>query len=208
MAKLNVKPTRGELAKLKNRLALATRGHKLLKDKQDELMRQFIILIRQNNEIRQSVEAKLVAAMQEFTLAKTLETDQIVQEIFSVPSKEVDLYIDEETIMSVGVPRFHIDVTDKASKSDMEYSYLASNSGMDDAIEATEASLDELLELAEIEKTCQLMADEIEKTRRRVNGLEYQTIPNLEETIHFIEMKLEEAERASITRMMKVKDMS
>ncbi|MBG9988498.1 V-type ATP synthase subunit D [Aerococcaceae bacterium DSM 111176] len=208
MAKLNVKPTRGELAKLKDRLSLATRGHKLLKDKQDELMRQFIILIRQNNELRQSVEAKLVAAMQEFTLAKTLETDQIVQEIFSVPNKEVDLYIDEETIMSVGVPRFHIDVSDTAKKSDMEYSYLASNSGMDDAIEATESSLNELLELAEIEKTCQLMADEIEKTRRRVNGLEYQTIPNLEETIHFIEMKLEEAERASITRMMKVKDMN
>ncbi|MBG9982247.1 V-type ATP synthase subunit D [Aerococcaceae bacterium DSM 111020] len=208
MAKLNVKPTRGELSKLRDRLALASRGHKLLKDKQDELMRQFILLIRENNELRQRVEEKLVASMQEFTLAKTLETDQIVQEMFSVPTKEVNLYIDQETIMSVPVPRFHIDIEDQHQKSDMEYSYLASNSGMDDAIEATEASLNDLLKLAEIEKTCQLMADEIEKTRRRVNGLEYQIIPNLEETIHFIEMKLEENERASITRMMKVKDMN
>lgn len=207
MAKLNVKPTRGELSKLEDRLALAKRGHKLLKDKQDELMRQFISLIRDNNELRQAVEEKLVDAMQSFTMAKTLETDQIVQEMFSVPTKEVELYIDQENIMSVPVPRFHIDVKDISSKSDMEYSYLSSNSGMDDALEAIKKSLDDLLKLAEIEKTCQLMADEIEKTRRRVNGLEYQIIPNLEETIHFIEMKLEENERASITRMMKVKDM-
>lgn len=208
MAKLNVKPTRGELSKLQDRLSLARRGHKLLKDKQDELMRQFIILIRQNNELRQAVEVKLMAAMQEFTLAKTLETDQVVQEMFSVPAKQVELYIDKENIMNVQVPRFHINVTDLNANSDVDYSFLASNSGMDDALEAIESSLDGLLKLAEIEKTCQLMADEIEKTRRRVNALEYQTIPNLEETIHFIEMKLEEAERSAITRMMKVKDMN
>ncbi|UUX33967.1 V-type ATP synthase subunit D [Fundicoccus culcitae] len=206
MAKLNVKPTRGELSKLKERLTLATRGHKLLKDKRDELVRQFILLIRQNNELRQKVEDKLQPVMQEFVLAKTLEDDRMVNELFSTPTKEVSLRIREDNIMSVRVPKLHVNITDLNTKSDSDYSFVSSNSGMDEAIIAIEDSLQDLLDLAEIEKTCQLMASEIEKTRRRVNGLEYQIIPDLEETIYFIEMKLEENERAATTRMMKIKD--
>lgn len=206
MAKLNVKPTRGELSKLKDRLELATRGHKLLKDKRDELVRQFILLIRQNNELRQKVEENLQPVMQDFVLAKTLENDRMVNETFATPTKDVSLRIREDNIMSVRVPKLHVDIEDLDTSSDSDYSFVASNSEMDETIVAIENSLQDLLDLAEIEKTCQLMASEIEKTRRRVNALEYQTIPNLEETIYFIEMKLEENERSSITRMIKIKD--
>ena len=207
MARLNVKPTRMELRRLKSQLATATSGHKLLKDKQDELMRQFIDLIRKNNEVRQKVEEQLVASMQDFVLAKTLENDQMIQGVFAIPTKRINLRIRLDTVMSVKVPRMYTDVYENNPDGQSNYSYLASNSRMDDSIGAINDSLDDLLELAEIEKTCQLMADEIEKTRRRVNSLEFRTIPQLEETIYFIEMKLEESERANITRMMKIKDM-
>ena len=207
MAKLNVKPTRMELRRLKSQLVTATSGHKLLKDKQDELMRQFIKLIRQNNELREKVEDSLVGSMQDFVLDKSLENDQMVQGLFAVPTKEISLRMRIDSIMSVRVPKMHTDVYEHGQTDRAYYSYLNSNSGMDEAIDEISASLDDLLKLAEIEKTCQLMADEIEKTRRRVNSLEFRTIPQLEETIYFIEMKLEESERANVTRMMKVKDM-
>lgn len=207
MARLNVKPTRGELTKLKQRLKLATRGHKLLKDKQDELMRQFILLIRKNHEIRQEVERQLQGVMQDFILAKSTQNQLEIEAMFAIPMMSVNLRIEEEDIMSVKVPKMFTDIHDQESRGDIEYSFLTSNAGMDAALVAMRQYLDSLLALAEIEKTCQLMADEIEKTRRRVNALEYRTIPELKETIYFIEMKLEEAERSSLIRMMKVKDM-
>ena len=206
MARLNVKPTRMELNTLKERLKTATRGHKLLKDKRDELMRRFIESVRENDRLRQKVEAALIGNMQEFVLAKCLENDLMVQEIFAVPTREVSLHIETENIMSVRVPKMHahIDNPYGDDEGDVVYSYVASNSQMDSTIKKWRAPPD-LLRLAEIEKTCQLMADEIEKTRRRVNGLEYATIPDLKETIYYIEMKLEEAERANLVRIMKVK---
>lgn len=207
MARLNVNPTRMELSNLKERLKMATRGHKLLKDKQDELMRQFIIKIKENNQLRQEVEEQLTEAMKNFVLAKSVQSDQMVQEMLAIPSKEVNLRIRTESIMSVKVPKFHTDIIANTIDNDFPYSFIATNSEMDQSIEAVNDSMESLLKLAEIEKSCQLMADEIEKTRRRVNALEYRTIPQLEETIYFIEMKLEEAERAQVTRMMKIKDM-
>ena len=207
MTRLNVKPTRMELNNLKERLKTATRGHKLLKDKRDELMRRFIKAVRENNHLRQKVESALVGHMQDFVLAKALESDLMVEEIFAVPMREVNLHIEQENIMSVQVPKMHahIDNPYGDDEGDVVYSYVASNSQMDETIEDMGNLLPDLLRLAEIEKTCQLMADEIEKTRRRVNGLEYATIPDLKETIYYIEMKLEEAERANLVRMMKVK---
>lgn len=207
MARLNVKPTRMELSKLKDRLKTATRGHKLLKDKRDELMRRFIDFVKENNRLRQEVETSLASKMQDFVMAKAMEHDAMVQEIFAVPTKEVKLFIEQENIMSVNVPKMHtvIDNPYGSDEGDVVYSYLSSNSQMDVTINGMAGLLDKLLRLAEIEKTCQLMADEIEKTRRRVNGLEYLTIPQLKETIHYIEMKLEEAERANLVRIMKVK---
>ena len=207
MTRLNVKPTRMELNNLKERLKTATRGHKLLKDKRDELMRRFIEAVRKNNHLRQKVESALVGHMQDFVLAKALESDLMVEEIFAVPMREVNLHIEQENIMSVQVPKMHahIDNPYGDDEGDVVYSYVASNSQMDETIEDMGNLLPDLLRLAEIEKSCQLMADEIEKTRRRVNGLEYATIPDLTETIYYIEMKLEEAERASLVRVMKVK---
>ena len=207
MARLNVKPTRMELNILKERLKTATRGHKLLKDKRDELMRRFIEAVRENNRLRQKVEAALVGNMQDFVMAKSLESDLMVEEIFAVPTREVMLHIEEENVMSVRVHKLHarIDNPYGDDEGDVVYSYLASNSQMDSTIQEMGDLLPDLLKLAEIEKSCQLMADEIEKTRRRVNGLEYATIPDLKETIYYIEMKLEEAERANLVRIMKVK---
>ena len=205
MTRLNVKPTRMELNNLKARLKTAVRGHKLLKDKRDELMRRFIESVRENNQLRQKVEAALVGYLQDFVMAKALESDLMVQEIFAVPMREVNLHVETENIMSVPKMHAHIDNSYSDDEGDVVYSYVASNSQMDETIESMSDLLPDLLRLAEIEKSCQLMADEIEKTRRRVNGLEYATIPDLKETIYYIEMKLEEAERASLVRMMKVK---
>lgn len=203
MVRLNVKPTRMELNNLKERLKTAERGHKLLKDKRDELMRRFISLIRENNQLRKEVESYLIENLKSFAVAKSLKNSQMVEELFSIPSKEIELFVEKENIMSVTVPRMHTNITSQNENSD--YSYLSSNSEMDDVFATMNSLIDKLLRLAEVEKTCQLMADEIEKTRRRVNGLEYSIIPNLSETIHYIELKLEEAERANLVRIMKVK---
>lgn len=203
MVRLNVKPTRMELNNLKERLKIAERGHKLLKDKRDELMRRFISLIRENNQLRKEVESYLIDNLKAFAVAKSLKNSLMVEELFSIPSKEIELFVEKENIMSVTVPRMHMNITSQNENS--EYSYLSSNSEMDDVFATMNSLIDKLLRLAEVEKTCQLMADEIEKTRRRVNGLEYSIIPNLSETIHYIELKLEEAERANLVRIMKVK---
>ena len=203
MVLLNVKPTRMELNNLKERLKTAERAHKLLKDKRDELMRRFISLIRENNQLRKEVESYLIDNLKSFAVAKSLKNSLMVEELFSIPSKEIELFVEKENIMSVTIPRMHMNITSQNENS--EYSYLSSNSEMDDVFATMNSLIDKLLRLAEVEKTCQLMADEIEKTRRRVNGLEYSIIPNLSETIHYIELKLEEAERANLVRIMKVK---
>ena len=206
--KLNVNPTRMELSNLKDRLELASRGHKLLKDKRDELMRQFIGLIKKNNELREEVEEKLKQGMQSFSIAKSLLHENYLEELMAIPSRSVLLNLDQKNIMSVRVPQMTFDYSSDASDiSSIEYGYLNSNGELDRTFKQFIDVMPDMLELAEIEKSCQLMADEIEKTRRRVNALEHMTIPRLEETIYFIEMKLEEKERASITRLMKVKDM-
>ncbi|MGY3724383.1 V-type ATP synthase subunit D [Granulicatella balaenopterae] len=205
--RLNVKPTRMELSKLKQRLVVSKRGHKLLKDKQDELMRQFIELIRKNNELRDSVEERLIAGMKSFVLAKATLNEAFIEELVAIPPQSVTLDLSEKNIMSVYVPEMNFTVEEQNKESDFKYGYLNSNSEIDESVDQIEDVLEDLLLLTEIEKTCQLMADEIEKTRRRVNALEYRMIPQLEETIYYIEMKLEENERASITRIMKVKDM-
>ena len=197
-----------ELSNLKSRLVLSTRGHKLLKDKQDELMRQFINLIRENNILRDEVEKELTASMRSFVVAKSLLNEAFIEELFAVPATAVELDIQENNIMSVVVPQMNFSMVDQDDKStDLQNGYVNSNGELDDAIKKIEDILPKLLKLTEIEKTCQLLADEIEKTRRRVNALEYKMIPQLQETIRYIQMKLEENERSSIVRMMKVKDM-
>lgn len=207
MAKLDVQSTRMEMTRLAKQLATAKRGHKLLKDKQDELMRQFILLIRKNNQLRKEMEEKMALAMKAFRLANTTLNENFIEELFILPSTNVNLDISTKNIMSVPVPVMNFQYDEEYLNTPLEYGFLNSNAPLDKSIDGFTDVLPLLLELTEVEKTCQLMADEIEKTRRRVNALEYMTIPQLEETIYFIRMKLEENERAGVTRMIKVKNM-
>lgn len=152
MVRLNVKPTRMELNNLKERLKTAERGHKLLKDKRDELMRRFISLIRENNQLRKEVESYLIDNLKAFAVAKSLKNSLMVEELFSIPSKEIELFVEKENIMSVTVPRMHMNITSQNENS--EYSYLSSNSEMDDVFATMNSLIDKLLRLAEVEKTC------------------------------------------------------
>ncbi|MBM7709609.1 V-type ATP synthase subunit D [Enterococcus lemanii] len=207
MAIRNVNPTRMELARLSKQLGTAKRGHKLLKDKQDELMRQFILLIRKNNTLRKETEVEMIEAMRAFRLANATLNEHFIEELFILPATNVSLDISKKNIMSVVVPVMNFEYDEQYINTPLEYGFLNSNMPLDESIDKFTNVLPKLLELTEIEKTCQLMAEEIEKTRRRVNALEYMTIPELEETIYFIKMKLEESERAGVTRMIKVKNM-
>ena len=208
MAVLNVNPTRMELTRLKARLKTATRGHKLLKDKQDELMRRFIELIKQNKKLRTKVEQDLKDAFDEFLLASAVMSPEMLQEAVAFPKETISVDIKKKNVMSVHVPVMNfIRKLEGDEGSIYPYGFSQTSGELDDAISKLYTIMPELLELAEVEKACQLMADEIEKTRRRVNALEYRTIPELEETIRFIRMKLDENERSTITRIMKVKDM-
>jgi V/A-type H+-transporting ATPase subunit D len=206
MSKQAVNPTRMELSRLSKQLATAKRGHKLLKDKQDELMRQFIDLIKQNNQLRKEVEGRLHRAMKAFRLANATINEKYIEEMFILPATEVSLDISSKNIMSVEVPVMQFDYDDVTMQAPIEYGFVNSNVPLDNAIGRFTEVLPQLLALTEIEKTCQLLAGEIEKTRRRVNALEYLTIPELEETIYGIKIRLEENERANVTRMIKVKN--
>ena len=208
MAKLNVNPTRMELSRLKIRLKTAVRGHKLLKDKQDELMRQFIDMIKKNKKLREKVEEMLQNSFKDFLLSRGVMSDEMLENSIAYPKEKIGVEVKKKNIMSVNVPQMTF-VRENEGNQGMiyPYGYAQTSADLDDAIDGLNSVMDNLLELAEVEKACQLMADEVEKTRRRVNALEYMTIPQLQETIRFIQMKLDENERGSITRLMKVKDM-
>ena len=206
MSRQTVNPTRMELSRLSKQLTTAKRGHKLLKDKQDELMRRFIELIKQNNLLRKEVETQLHRAMKAFRLANATINEKYIEEMFILPATEVSLDVSTKNIMSVEVPVMQFDYDDVTMQAPIEYGFVNSNVPLDLAIGRFTDVLPKLLSLTEIEKTCQLLAGEIEQTRRRVNALEYLTIPELEETIYGIKMRLEENERANVTRMIKVKN--
>ena len=207
MPKLNVNPTRMELTKLKVRMVTAKRGHKLLKDKQDELMRRFILMIRRNKLLREEVEKELTEVFKGFLIASAIMSPEFLEEAVSFPKEEITVDIKKKNVMSVNVPVMNfIRKLGDDPGSIYPYGYAQTSSDLDDAISRLYAIMPKLLELAEVEKSCQLMADEIEKTRRRVNALEYRTIPELVETVKFIRMKLDENERITTTRLMKVKD--
>ena len=208
MAKLNVNPTRMELSRLKIRLKTAVRGHKLLKDKQDELMRQFIDMIKKNKKLRERVEGMLQNSFKDFLLSRGVMSDEMLENAIAYPKEKIGVEVKKKNIMSVNVPQMTFVKENEGNQGMIyPYGYAQTSADLDDAIDGLSSVMDNLLELAEVEKACQLMADEVEKTRRRVNALEYMTIPQLKETIRFIQMKLDENERSSITRLMKVKDM-
>lgn len=205
--KLNVNPTRMELSKLKKRLVTSKRSHKLLKDKQDELMRQFINLIKYNNKIRAEVEKELGDSLKDFVMARAVMSSEFLEEAIAYPKENIKVEVGTKNVMSVNVPIMNFKRELEGDEGSIyPYGFMNTSAELDDAIGKLYRVLPKLLELAEVEKSGQLMADEIEKTRRRVNALEYMTIPQLEETIKYIRMKLDENERGALTRLMKVKD--
>ena len=206
MALMNVNPTRMEMTRLKRRLKTASRGHKLLKDKRDEMMRQFVLLVRENARLREQVERALSEALADFSLCSGVMEPEMLEEAVLYPARTVDIQVGQANIMSVNVPRIQVDQA-SLGETVLSYGLAETSAQLDGAIAGLARVLPELIKLAEIEKTCNLLADEIEKTRRRVNALEYVMIPDLQETIRFISMKLDENERSSLTRLMKVKDM-
>ena len=206
MARLNVNPTRMELSRLKKRHVVAVRGHKLLKDKRDEMMRRFIDLIRRNKDLREQVEEELTQALGDFVLARAMMSTKALEQAIMVPTRRVELSLSRRNVMSVDVPVIGFDVKNETSSA-YPYGFAATSAELDNAIITLGQVLPRLLELAEVEKAAQMLADEIEKTRRRVNALEYVMIPQLQETISYITMKLDESDRSSRTRLMKVKDM-
>lgn len=203
---LRVNPTRMELTRIKRRLVTAKRGHKLLKDKRDEMVRQFIGLIRENHALRREVENELSNALKDFAMARAVMDPKSLEEAVLYPARQVSLTIGQKNILSVRVPTISVDQSSLA-ETELSYGLAETSAQLDGAIATLAEVLPKLVRLAEIEKACNLLADEIEKTRRRVNALEYVMIPQFIETIRFITMKLDENERGSLTRLMKVKEM-
>ena len=206
MARLNKNPTRMELKKLKARLKTAQRGHKLLKDKTDEMVRRFSVLAREIKKLRAETEGDVVRVLKQFSLARGLMPKKDIELLFSMPSVSVEPECGLGNFMNLEVPKIVLEERKDAS-SPLPYSYVDVTSEADYAVELAGEVLDKLVRLAEQEKILRMLAVEIERSKRRVNALEYVLIPDLEETIRYISMKLEENERAGLTLLMKVKDM-
>lgn len=202
-----VNPTRMELTRLKGRLKTATRGHKLLKDKRDELMKQFLDIVRENRALRKKVEETLMRAHGSFTVASALMSGESLEQSLLYPKQSVELDMSFKNIMSVDVPVYEFRTKSENPGEIYPYGFAATSGELDGAVEALSDVFQDMLKLAEIEKTSQLLAEEIEKTRRRVNALEYVMIPQMKESIKYITMKLDENERSATIRLMKVKDM-
>lgn len=203
MALLNVNPTRMEFTRLKRQLGIAKRGHKLLKDKQDEMVRQFMMIIRRTRDIRNDVEDKLRIIMRAFSSAKLKMSYQGIMEALMIPASDVEINPRIKNIMSIKAPDIEY-----VAKEDMEltYGFAFTPGELDEAVLDLGALLPKLVELASLEKTCDMLADEIEKTRRRVNAIEYVMVPNLTDTIKYIRMKLEDNERSNVIRLLKSKE--
>ena len=207
MARLNVNPTRMEQTKLRRRLTTAKRGHKLLKDKRDELMRQFLEIVRRNLALRKKVEQALNKAYASFTIASAVMSPEMLEEALMYPKQSVSLMLSMKNIMSVNVPVYQFEMKSDDPAEIFPYGFATTSGELDDAVLYLSQALQDMLDLAQSEKAAQMLAQEIEKTRRRVNALEYVMIPQLQETIKYIRMKLEENERGNTARLMKVKDM-
>ncbi|MGI6080265.1 MAG: V-type ATP synthase subunit D [Candidatus Avilachnospira sp.] len=207
MAQAQVNPTRMELTKLKNKLKTAVRGHKLLKDKRDELMRQFLILVRENKALREKVENEIKNCNKNFVLAGAGMSTEALNVALMAPKQEVYLETGVQNVMSVEIPVFEYKTRTSDTNDIYSYGLAFTSSDLDGAVKSIADILPDMLRLAECEKSCQLMAKEIEKTRRRVNALEHVMIPQTQESIKYITMKLDENERSSQVRLMKVKDM-
>lgn len=196
-----------ELTRLKKKLVTAVRGHKLLKNKRDELMRQFLDKVRENKALREEVETALVSANQNFMLARAGMPDEMLNTALLAPKQELTISAGTQNVMSVEIPDFDFKTRTPDQNDMYSYGFAFTTGDLDDAILSLSEVFPKMLKLAEVEKSCQLMAAEIEKTRRRVNALEHVMIPELQTNIKYITMKLDENERSTQIRLMKVKDM-
>ena len=203
MARLNVNPTRMELKKLKARLSTAVRGHKLLKDKSDEMVRRFTVIIREDKRLRDEVEKELSLTLKQFSVARSVTPAFEAEAAFSMPSVAVKVNCGTESIMGVEVPK--VDLVKEKRADGLPYAYAEITSEADYSVGMVSALLPKMVRLAETEKAVRMLADEIDRNKRRVNALEYVMIPQLEETIKYIKDKLDENERAAVVRLMKVK---
>ncbi|MBQ5398506.1 MAG: V-type ATP synthase subunit D [Ruminococcus sp.] len=207
MAVMNVNPTRMQLTKLKKQLKTAVRGHKMLKDKRDELMRQFLELVRETKELREEVEAQLENSNKHFVNASAVMSKEALDASLMSPKQQINIETASKNVMSVDIPQFESSLRTSDSGDIFPYGFAFTSFELDDAIVSLNNVLPDLIKLAQYEKSCELMSAEIEKTRRRVNSLEHVMIPRYQDTIKYISMKLEENDRSSRTRLMKVKDM-
>jgi V/A-type H+-transporting ATPase subunit D len=193
-----------ELKKLKARLSTAVRGHKLLKDKSDEMVRRFSLIIKENKRLREEVESALSSTMKQFSIARSVTSPFEAETAFSMPSVAVKAECEVESIMGVDVPK--VTLSSEKRTEDLPYAYSEITGEADYSVQMASELLPKMVELAEVEKTVRLLANEIERNKRRVNALEYVMIPQLEETIKYIKDKLDENERAAVVRLMKVKN--
>ncbi|MBE6557650.1 MAG: V-type ATP synthase subunit D [Ruminococcaceae bacterium] len=207
MAELRVNPTRMELKKVQARYVTARRGHKLLKDKRDELMKRFLEVVREDKELRIRVEAALGTVHNSFSIASAVSSPHMLKEAMLLPKREGRLDVTYKNLMSVTVPVYTLEVTGEGGSDSYNYGMAFTSGELDASLRELNGILTDLIRMAELEKTAQMLAEEIEKTRRRVNALEYIMMPRYLETIKTIKMKLEENERGNTTRLMKVKDM-
>lgn len=207
MAELNVNPTRMELARIKKSLAVATKGHRLLKDKRDELMRQFLNIMREAKDLREEVEKGLKAANKSLAIAGSVLQREVINSALLLPKQEVSLEVEKRNIMSVDVPVFKAKMRTTSESDIFSYGYAFTGGDLDFAVSSLASVFPQMLRLSELEKSAEMLAGEIERTRRRVNALEYVMIPDYRDTIKRITMKLDEAERSNTVRLMKVKDM-
>ena len=207
MAEIRVNPTRMELKRYKSKMATARRGHKLLKDKCDELMKQFLEIVRENKELRASLEEKIIRSHKSFSLASAVSSPKLLRQALLLPKREGSLKVSYKNMMSVTVPQFELEILSTRGQGQVPYGMAFTSGELDSSIEELGSLTEDMIRLAELEKTAQLLAEEIEKTRRRVNALEYIMIPQFERVIKSITMKLDENERGNTTRLMKVKDM-
>lgn len=207
MSMVTIIPTRMELTRLKKKLTTARRGHKLLKDKRDELMKRFLDTVREVKTLRAQVEEELMQVHGSFAVASALMSAQSLEQSLLYPKQSVELTMTMQNVMSVNVPVYDFNTKTQSASDIYPYGFAATSGELDTAVDALGKVFEKMLKLAQIEKSAQLMAEEIEKTRRRVNALEYVVIPETQDTIRYIAMKLDENDRSTTTRLMKVKDM-
>ncbi len=207
MAEIRVNPTRMEMKRIQTRYQTARKGHKLLKDKRDELMRRFLEVVREDRRLRERVEAALTDAYRSFTVASAVSSPKMLWEALICPKKEGELAVEYKNVMSVTVPAFELKMLTHGNDDHCNYGLAFTSGELDAALKDLSGIMEDMIRMAELEKTAQLLAEEIERTRRRVNALEYILMPQYLETIKTIKMKLDENERGNTTRLMKVKDM-